>query len=862
MVANRYEPRELESKWRTRWEESGLYRTDLSQTPDERLYVLVMFIYPSGAKLHVGHWFNYTATDIWARAQRARGKTVFMPMGYDAFGLPAENYAIKHGIHPAESTAANIADIRGQLAAMGAMWDWDKELNTSAPEYYRWTQWFFLKLLEHDLAYKAEAPVNWCPDCKTVLANEQVVEGNCERCGREVVQRRMKQWFFRITRYAQRLLDGLETIDWPEKTKIMQRNWIGRSEGAELQFALADAPATRIKVFTTRPDTVFGATYMVLAPEHPLVPTLTTAAQRAEVEAYCLAARKATEIERTSTVREKTGAFTGAWAINPFTRQPIPIWIADYVLASYGEGAIMAVPAHDQRDWEFAVKFGLPIVEVVSPDGQEHLAEYDQAYPAQGVLIHSGEFDGLPCAEAGRRIAEQAASRGLGGPRINYRLRDWLLSRQRYWGAPIPMINCPDCGAVPVPEDQLPVLLPREVVFGQAQEGESPLATVPSFVETVCPRCGGPARRETETMDTFVCSSWYELRFLSPGYTDGPFDPEVVRRWMPVSQYVGGAEHAVGHLLFSRFFCKFLHDIGMVPFDEPFAKLNHQGMIRRMAYHCPRHGWIAFETTTPVEGSSSARDCSLCGQRTSVFDAKVSKSKLNSVDTGVYLEQYGVDTFRTYLMFMGHFSDGGVWDDSGIQGIQRFLARVYRLAGTVTVPFATIPRLPEPPTTTAEQEVWRKVNRTVQKVGADLTSFDFNTALAAMMELTNVLVPYADGQPDPTLLAWAVRSLVQLVAPFAPHLGEELWESLGGPYSVVDAPWPAFDPAGLVEDQVTLPVQIGGKLKGTVQVPRDATSEECLAAVLADAKLARLLEGRTRVKEIHVPNRMLNLIVR
>ncbi len=379
MVANRYEPRELESKWRTRWEESGLYRTDLSQTPDERLYVLVMFIYPSGAKLHVGHWFNYTATDIWARAQRARGKTVFMPMGYDAFGLPAENYAIKHGIHPAESTAANIADIRGQLAAMGAMWDWDKELNTSAPEYYRWTQWFFLKLLEHDLAYKAEAPVNWCPDCKTVLANEQVVEGNCERCGREVVQRRMKQWFFRITRYAQRLLDGLETIDWPEKTKIMQRNWIGRSEGAELQFALADAPATRIKVFTTRPDTVFGATYMVLAPEHPLVPTLTTAAQRAEVEAYCLAARKATEIERTSTVREKTGAFTGAWAINPFTRQPIPIWIADYVLASYGEGAIMAVPAHDQRDWEFAVKFGLPIVEVVSPDGQEHLAEYDQA---------------------------------------------------------------------------------------------------------------------------------------------------------------------------------------------------------------------------------------------------------------------------------------------------------------------------------------------------------------------------------------------------------------------------------------------------------------------------------------------------
>ncbi|MBM4320636.1 MAG: leucine--tRNA ligase, partial [Deltaproteobacteria bacterium] len=595
---------------------------------------------------------------------------------------------------------------------------------------------------------------------------------------------------------------------------------------------------------------------------HPLVERITAAGQQAEVAEYVARTRRATEIERTSATREKTGAFTGAHAENPFTGERIPIWIAGYVLASYGEGAIMAVPAHDQRDWEFARTFALPIVEVISPDGRPHLEEYDASYTGEGVLLNSGRFDGRPWREAGRAIAEDAQSRDLGGPRIQFRLRDWLVSRQRYWGAPIPVINCPGCGAVPVPYAQLPVLLPRDVRFGEAREGQSPLATVPSFVETSCPRCGGPAQRETETMDTFVCSSWYELRFLSPHFEQGPFDPEVVDRWMPVSQYVGGAEHAVGHLLFSRFFGKFLHDIGMVKFDEPFAKLNHQGMIRRMAYHCPRHGWVAADQAAPQEGRQGSFACRQCGSPIEVFDAKVSKSKLNSVDTEAYLQQYGVDTFRTYLMFMGHFSEGGVWDDSGIQGTHRFLARVFRLAQQVTVPFAEIPGQHPRPEGEAHVALWRKVHQTVHKVTQDLEGFDFNTAIAAMMELTNLLVPYADGEPRPQLLAWAVRTLVQLVAPFAPHLGEELWETLGGPFALVDQPWPVYDPAGLVEERVTLPVQVNGKLRGTVEVARDAPAPECVAAALADPKIARLLDGRELVKRIVVPNRMVNLIAR
>ena len=624
--------KEIEPKWRKFWEDNGHHSINLNDS-DKKLYSLVMFSYPSGEKLHVGHWYNYGPADTWSRKKKMEGYNVFEPMGYDSFGLPAENYALKTGVHPAISAAANVDYIREQLKQIGAMYDWSKELATSDPQYYRWTQWLFLKFFEHGMAVRKEAPVNWCPSCKTVLANEQVINGHCERCETEITHKNLKQWFLRITKYADRLLGGLDRLDWPSKTIAMQRNWIGRSEGSEIIFT-EEKSGERIPVFTTRADTLFGVTYIVLAPEHPLMEKITTPEQRQAVTDYTERSGRLSEIERLSAVKEKTGAFTGSFAMNPINGERIPIWTADYVLYSYGTGAVMAVPGHDQRDWEFATKFGLEIRQVIEPSDDSSCDLTRGAYEDYGRMVNSREFTGLDSKTGISKVTEKLKSRNQGDFRVNYKLRDWLISRQRYWGAPIPIIHCEKCGDVPVPEADLPVLLPNIKDFHPTGEGESPLATSPEFVNVRCPKCGGGARRETETMDTFVDSSWYFLRYLDPAYEKGPWNPELVRKWLPVDMYIGGAEHAVMHLMYARFFCMFLFDIGLVHFDEPFPKLRHQGSITS-------------------KGS------------------KMSKSRGNVINPEYFLERYGSDTFRMYLMFMGSYSLGGDWDDSGINGISR-----------------------------------------------------------------------------------------------------------------------------------------------------------------------------------------------
>jgi len=806
---------EVEEKWQRRWRETGLYRTDMSKT-DKKLYCLVMFLYPSAEKLHIGHWYNYGPTDTWARFKRMQGFNVFEPMGYDAFGLPAENYAIKKGVHPAISTAENIRFIRKQLERFGAMYDWDKEIDTSSPRYYKWTQWFFLKLYEHGLAYRAKAPVNWCPDCMTVLANEQVVEGRCERCAAQVTRRDLEQWFFRITKYAERLLEGHAKLQWPEKTIIMQRNWIGRSEGAQIRFSIKNHDAA-VEVFTTRPDTLFGATYMVLAPEHPLVATITTPEQRSLVEGYVEWCRQKSEIERTSTEREKTGVFTGAFATNPINGRDIPIWIADYVLASYGTGAVMAVPAHDQRDYEFATKFGLPIVQVISPTEGEVPA--DRAYEGPGVLINSGAFSGMDWQEGGRAIVEALKARGLADFKVSYKLRDWLISRQRYWGAPIPIIYCDVCGIVPVPEKDLPVLLPKDVKF--TGKGQSPLASVPEFVNTTCPKCGGPARREVDTMDTFVCSSWYFLRFPNPHVDDRPFDRELVDKWLPVDQYVGGAEHAVMHLLYARFFTMALKDMGLINFDEPFLRLVHQGVITNRG-------------------------------------AKMSKSRGNVVNPEPYLDLYGSDAFRMFMMFMGDYMEGGDWSDEGIAGVSRFLNRVWRLVQRF--------RENEPQGTETQRsgELLHLRHRTVKAVTEDLERFHFHTAIARLMEFVSALHDYIDAVPpeeqNQTVLSEAMRTLVQCLAPFAPHLGEELWEQIGGTYSVFDSGWPTYDEQLASRETITVVFQVNGKLRSSASVQRGLSEEALKDLALQDERVRKFVADKNIRKVIVVPDKLVNVV--
>ncbi|MBI4577161.1 MAG: leucine--tRNA ligase [Planctomycetes bacterium] len=815
-----YDASVVEAKWRRRWRELGVATTDLSRHRD-KMVVLVMFPYPSGDRLHIGHWYNFAPADSWARFQRMRGRNVFEPMGYDAFGLPAENYAIQHGVHPAESTRANVAYIRGQLEAIGTLYDWSRELNTSDPEYYRWTQWLFLALRRRGLAYRARAPVNWCPACGTVLANEQVEEGRCERCESEVTKKDLEQWFFRITDYAERLLAGLDTLEgrWPAKTLLAQRHWIGRSEGAEVDFQLVGRPE-RLSIFTTRPDTLYGVTYMVLAPEHPLVETITEPARRGEVGRYAEAARGMRDIDREALGREKTGVFTGAWALNPLNGERVPVWVADYVLAGYGTGAIMAVPGHDPRDHDFAAGHGLPVRRVIEPaDGSR--APEGQAYSdPSGRMVGSGPFDGLAGDEARGRVVRELERRGVGRGRVHYRLRDWLISRQRYWGAPIPVVHCGRCGVVDVPEEGLPVLLPERVDF-QAPRGErSPLITAQEWVRTACPACGGEARREVDTMDTFVDSSWYFLRYLSAGRSDLPFDREVVDRWLPVDMYIGGPEHATKHLIYARFITMVLKDLGWVGFEEPFARLFHQGLITR-------------------DGD------------------KMSKSRGNVVSPDAFVGRYGSDVFRMYMMFMGSFADGGDWNDQGITGIDRFVARTWRLYR----------RALDSPASTAEGasgvvEARRALHASVQAVTRDLEGFAFNTAIARLMELVGVLGRTLDAGPvDASFLDDALDRLNRLLAPFAPHLAEELWEARGGEGLVVDAPWPDYDAELARAPEVEVAIQVTGKVRARIRVPADADEETLKEMALAHERIRELVGERPIRKLVVVPGRLVNIVV-
>lgn len=822
-TSNQYPFAEIEAKWRKVWREKGLYKTDFSKS-EKKLYCLVMFPYPSGDKMHIGQWYNYGPTDTWARLKKMQGYNVFFPMGYDAFGLPAENFAIKHKVHPAVSTKANIEYFKKQLEQIGSMINWESEVVTCQPEYYKWTQWVFLKLYEKGLAYRKEAPVNWCPSCNTVLANEQAIDGKCERCGSDITRKNLTQWFFKITAYAERLLAGHDKLDWPTKTILMQKNWIGRSEGSEIVFKEENS-GQPIAVFTTRADTLYGVTYVVLAPEHPLVDKFTVSEQKQAVAAYQDQARKSSEIDRLSAVREKTGVFTGSCAINPINGDKIPIWIADYVLATYGTGAVMAVPGHDQRDFEFATKYKLPIRPVIVPNGKKEIDISKAAFEAYGELINSAEFDGVSSKQAIKQITAKLEKAGQGRATISYRFRDWLISRQRYWGAPIPILFCPKCGEVAVPEQDLPVLLPEITDFRPTETGESPLARSAEFVNVKCPKCGGQAKRSTETMDTFVDSSWYFLRYVNPQFDKGPWDNDRVKQWLPVDFYVGGAEHAVMHLMYARFVNMCLHDLGLIDFDEPFVKLRHQGIITSKG-------------------------------------AKISKSKGNVINPDSFIDTFGSDTFRVYLMFMGSYTDGGDWDDSGINGAARFLGRVYRLIDRHLSDIKPYINKTYTDIKADDKELMYYINHTIQKVGRDIDSLDYNTAVAALMELLNQLSARSESGKITDLFAFSLLKYIQLLAPLAPHLAEELWSRTGHDKSVFNSGWPEFDEKALVQETVTVAVQISGKLRGTIEVAIDISKEELIKLAKSDEKVARHLEGKQIVKEIVVPGKLVNIVVK
>jgi leucyl-tRNA synthetase len=812
-MVDRYEPQAIEKKWQQKWADDRLYQVS-DDDPRPKWYALTMFPYTSG-DLHIGHWYNYVPADVHARYKRLRGFQVMHPMGFDAFGLPAENAAINRGIHPYTWTMQNIENMRRQLKSIGAIYDWSREVVTCLPEYYRWTEWFFLKLYEAGLAYRTRAPVNWCPKCQTVLANEQVVEGGvCERCGTPVIRRDLEQWFFRITKYADELLD-FDGIDWPERIKTMQRNWIGRSEGTEISFGL-DHPGVKekeIRVFTTRPDTAFGVTFMVLAPEHPLVEKITSPERKAGVQAYIARTRRLNEIERLSTEKEKDGVFTGAYCVNRLNGDRVPIWIADYVLLSYGTGAVMAVPAHDERDFAFARKYNIPIPLVIAPpdwDGKP----LEAAYTGPGTMVNSGRFNGLPSQEGVRAVSEYLEGKGWGKRTVSYRIRDWLISRQRYWGAPIPMIYCEKCGIVPVPEQDLPVLLPEDAEFKPT--GESPLKYNDKFVITTCPRCDSPARRETDTMDTFMCSSWYFLRYASPHYSKAAFDPEKVRYWLPVDFYTGGAEHAVMHLLYARFFTKAIRDIGLIDFGEPFLRLFNQGII-------------------------------IAGKH------KMSKSRGNVINPDAYVIDLGADTVRTYLMFIGPWEQGGEWDDSGISGVSRWLNRVWSLALNGY----------KSSSSQGDEELLRMTHQTIKKVTEDIERIRFNTMVAALMEFTNYLGKVKEtGGVAEGVWNGAVRTLLLLLAPSAPHLAEELWQRCGYQYSIHNQAWPEWDESLVARDEFTLVVQVNGKVRDKLTVPVTVTEDEAKRLAMEQEKVKPHLEGKQVVKVIYVPGKLVNIVVK
>lgn len=805
---------ESEKKWRQRWEEQGLYKTS-REKEGEKYYALTMLPYTSG-DLHIGHWYAIVPSDARARYKRMCGYNVLFPMGFDAFGLPAENAAIKHNIHPGKWTYANVERMRKQLKTMGAMFDWDTEIITCDPEYYKWNQWLFLKFFEQGLAYKKYSPVDWCPKCNTTLAREQVVGEDrvCDRCDTPVEKRDLNQWYLKITDYAEELLD-FSGLDWPERVKTMQTNWIGRSQGVEFSMAVKNHPDT-FPVFTTRIDTIFGVSFVVLAPEHPLVEKITTPEQAKAVQDYVHTATRRTEIERLSTAKEKDGVFTGAYAVHPYTGHDLPIYIADYVLMSYGTGSIMAVPAHDQRDFDFARRYQLPIPPVIAP--AEGLNEpLEQAWSGPGRLVNSGSWSGLDNEEAAARLTADIEARGLGQAKVNYRLRDWLVSRQRYWGTPIPIIHCPHCGQVGVPEDQLPVLLPADAEFRPT--GESPLRFHAGFLHTTCPKCGGPAERETDTMDTFFDSSWYQYRYVSPKEDKYPFDPQEVEHWLPVDQYTGGVEHATMHLLYVRFFTKAMRDVGLIKISEPMTALFNQGIIL---------------------GEDSE---------------KMSKSRGNVIAPDDLVQEYGADAVRVYMMFMAPWELGGPWNSEGIGGVTRFLNRVWRLAAD-----EPSEQTPEP---IAPADFKRLLHKTIHRVTGDMENFKFNTMISALMEFSNHLTKHQGGAISETAL-WqqAIDTLLLMLAPLAPFMAEELWRRRGHTDSIHLQQWPQYDSEALIDKSVTVPIQVNGKLRDTITIATGLDREAAVQAAKSSAKIALALENKKIIKIIWVQDKLLNLVVK
>lgn len=928
-MADKYVPQTIEPKWQQRWETDGLYYSDVDWERPKH-YAMTMLPYPSG-DLHIGHWYAMSPSDARARWKRMQGYNVLFPMGFDAFGLNAENAAIRRNIHPKVWTERNIANMRKQMRSMGTIFDWRREAVTSHVEYYHWTQWFFLQFYKNGLAYRKMAAVDFCPQCNTTLAREQVwgEDRHCERCGTPVIKKDLEQWFFRTTAYAEELLDHSH-IDWPERVKVMQTNWIGRSEGAHVVFRTE--PGDPIEVFTTRPDTLWGATFMVLAPEHPLVEQVTVPAQRAEVDAYVAEAARKTEIDRTAEGKEKTGVFTGGYAINPVNGERIPIWIADYVLISYGSGAIMAVPAHDQRDFEFARKFNLPIRIVIQPEGMDDLDpdNMTESWPGEGVMVNSGQFDGTPAYYTGDGRKNEAVGvvtawledQGIGHGAVNYRLRDWLISRQRYWGAPIPIVYCDECGIVPVPEEDLPVVLPDDVDF--MPTGESPLRYHAGFLNTTCPHCGGPATRETDTMDTFMCSSWYQYRYLSPNYDGGPFDPEEGSYWLPVDQYTGGIEHATMHLMYTRFFTKAMRDCGIFApteavavamgrdtgrlFDEPMLALYNQGMILGE----PRNGDMiiaegAFDgekfdarrvsvvdsvagaptTARQVVGEVMKRvetllhietpdgreivvdtddrtafDIPAAGEGATINQIKhhlevekMSKTQGNVVAPDELVTEYGADTVRAYLMFAFRWDQGGPWDSKGIQGVVRWLNDVWDVVTSGVPSGSGDPR--------AERDLLRKTHQAIKKVSDSLESFSFNTAVAGLMEMKNTLQNVAKaGNVGAAIWNQAVEALLVLMAPFTPHIAEELWDRTGHSYSIHNQSWPAFDPDLAAEEEITLVVQVNGKVRDRIQVPAGISEDDAKRLAVESPGAQRHMDGKTPRQVIYVAQRgMVNIVV-
>ena len=835
---------ETEPKWQKYWAENKTFAVteDPSFPKERRAYVLDMFPYPSGAGLHVGHPEGYTATDIYCRYLRMNGFNVLHPMGFDSFGLPAENYAIQTGTHPAITTEKNINTFRRQIRSLGFCYDWDREISTCDPAYYHWTQWIFEKLYEKGLAYESQAPINWCPHCKTGLANEEVKEGKCDRCGAQVEKRNIRQWVLKITAYAQRLLDDLDLVDWPESVKLMQRNWIGKSEGASVLFqvkGLENDPDGKLEVFTTRCDTLFGATYMVISPEHPLVAKLTTKENEQAVKDYVSQAAKKSDLDRTDLAKEKTGVFSGSYAINPVNGKELPIWIADYVLISYGTGAIMAVPAHDTRDWEFAKKFNLPIIEVLKSE----VDVQQQAWTEDGIHVNSGFLDGLNKADAIEKMIEFLEERKIGHKMINFKLRDWIFSRQRYWGEPIPLIHCPHCGTVLVPEEELPLTLPEVKSYQPSGTGESPLANIDSWVNCKCPKCGAPAKRETNTMPQWGGSCWYYLRYIDPKNDKAFVDPVKEKYWMPVDLYIGGTEHAVLHLLYARFWHKVLFDLGLVSTPEPFARLVNQGMITSFAYQKTNKSLVPADQVIEKEPGVFVDKES--GEVLERVIAKMSKSLKNVINPDEVIAQYGADTMRMYEMFMGPLQVSKPWSTTGIAGVWRFIDRLWRLAD-------------EKPLTEdkAPADILKSLHKTIKKVTEDTSTLNFNTAISQMMVYIN------DLSKLDTLPREAWEPMILMLAPYAPHLAEELWAKAGHEPSVANVSWPKYKEELTIDAEVQIVCQINGKVRAKLMLSKDASKDEIIAAAKENDNVKKYLEGATIVKEIVVPGKLVSFVVK